>query len=412
MAFRKKSTLGPGLIITAAFIGPGTITTCTLAGTNFGYTLLWTMLFAIIATYVLQEMSGRVGLVSGMGLGEALNKELPKRMRVAGIIMVISAIGIGNAAYQTGNIIGANLGLSVISGFEKVSFSSIELSIWPLVIGGFAFVLLWFGTYKSLAKVFAGFVGLISLCFIVTAVMIKPDFVGLIKGLFIPKLTENNMYIALGLVGTTIPPYNFFLYASLIKEKFKDKNDLRAARLDMFTAVLIGGLISMSIIITASAAFFGSSIEITSAGDMAIQLEPLLGAWAKIAIAVGLFGAGMSSAITAPLAAAYAITGVLQWDKRLQSRRFRAIWCTVLFTGMFFASIGLPPVPAIIFAQVANGAILPVVALFLLYIMNNKRLLGEHTNSLRENIIGGIIILITIALGIRGIILGVQAVFN
>jgi len=379
MARRLRTSIGPGLFITAAFIGPGTVTTCTIAGADFGYALLWTLLFAVIATYVLQEMSGRIGLVGGMGLGEALYRELTGRtMRVIGMIMVVCAIGIGNAAYQTGNILGATLGLSSLTRIDVMHLYFIDVSLWPIIIGGISFLLLWFGTYKSLEKVFAGFVALMSLCFIITAVLIKPDFVSLIKGMFLPRLTENNLYIALGLVGTTIPPYNFFLYASIVKEKWADKSDLGAARLDMLTAVLIGGVISMAIVVTASAAFFGTDASITNAGDMAIQLEPLLGTWARAAIAIGLFGAGMS-------------------------KRFRIIWCAVLFTGVFFASIGLRPVPAIIFAQVANGIILPVVAVFLLYIMNNKRLLGEHVNSLRANIIGGIIILITIILGARGI---------
>lgn len=404
MARRLRTSIGPGLFITAAFIGPGTVTTCTIAGADFGYALLWTLLFAVIATYVLQEMSGRIGLVGGMGLGEALYRELTGRvMRVIGIIMVVCAIGIGNAAYQTGNILGAKLGLSSLTGIDEIPVYFIDVSLWPIIIGGISFLLLWFGTYKSLEKVFAGFVALMSLCFIITAVLIKPDFASLVKGMFLPRLTENNLYIALGLVGTTIPPYNFFLYASIIKEKWSGEKDLGAARLDMLTAVLIGGVISMAIVVTASAAFFGTDASITNAGDMAIQLEPLLGTWAKAAIAIGLFGAGMSSAMTAPLAAGYAISGTFRWGSNLKDKRFRIIWCAVLFTGVFFASIGLKPVPAIIFAQVANGIILPVVAVFLLYIMNNKRLLGEHVNSLRANIIGGIIILITIILGARGI---------
>jgi len=404
MARRLRTSIGPGIFITAAFIGPGTVTTCTIAGADFGYVLLWTLLFAVIATYILQEMCGRIGLIGGMGLGEALNRELPGRViRIIGIIMVVCAIGIGNAAYQTGNILGAALGLSSLTRINVIHLYLIDVGLWPIIIGVISFFLLWFGTYKSLEKVFAGFVAIMSLCFIITAVMIKPDFIGLIKGMFLPRLTENNLYIALGLVGTTIPPYNFFLYASIIKEKWSGKKDLGAARLDMFTAVLIGGIISMAIVVTASAAFFGKNIIIEGAGDMANQLEPLLGTWAKAAIAIGLFGAGMSSAMTAPLAAGYAISGTLRWKSSLKDTRFRIIWCTVLFTGVFFSSIGLKPVPAIIFAQVANGIILPVVAVFLLYIMNNKRLLGEHVNSLRANIIGGIIILITIVLGARGI---------
>ncbi|MFC1555998.1 divalent metal cation transporter [candidate division KSB1 bacterium] len=124
MSFWKKTAVGPGLIITAAFIGPGTVTTCTIAGAGYGYALLWSLLFACGATYILQEMSGRLGLVGGTGLGEALNSELPSGFpRIAGIIMIVSAIGIGNAAYQTGNILGASLGLSALTGVQIEYFT-------------------------------------------------------------------------------------------------------------------------------------------------------------------------------------------------------------------------------------------------------------------------------------------------
>ena len=131
--------------------------------------------------------------------------------------MVVGASGEGNAGYKAGNVIVSDLGLSAITVFEKISVFSAEISLWPLFIGGAAFMLLWFGSYKSLAKVFAGFVALMSIFCIVTAAMIKPDFIALVKCILVPKLTENNKYIALGLIGTTIPTYNFFLYSSLIR---------------------------------------------------------------------------------------------------------------------------------------------------------------------------------------------------
>ncbi len=393
---RKNPILGPGLIITAAFIGPGTVTTCTLAGSSYGYTLLWALVFAAVATFILQDMSGRLGLIGGSGLGEAVQTELPAGiLRISGMFLVVCAIGIGNAAYQTGNLIGAALGLASISG--------LSISFWSPVIGVAAFLMLFFGSYKHLEWIFSGLVFLMSLCFVVTAFIIRPDIGSIISGMFVPKAGGESLYIALGLVGTTIVPYNLFLYASVIRQKWQSPDDLPLARKNLLVAVAIGGVISMSIVITASAAFFGSGAQINSAGDMAVQLEPLLGTWAKIFIAIGLFGAGMTSSVTAPLAAAFALSGIFGWKNDMKSKRFRSVWIIVLLTGIFFASIGLRPVPAIVFAQVANGIFLPVIAVFLLYVMNVKRLMGKHVNSWKSNIAGAIIILISFALGLKGI---------
>ncbi len=394
MRGRSRPLLGPGLMITAAFIGPGTITTCTLAGSDFGYTLLWVLVFASLATFILQEMSGRLAVIGGIGLGEALDQQLHSRFtRFIGISIVICAVGAGNAAYQTGNFLGASLGLAALTGTD--------IHRWPVILGIISFLLLWFGSYKTLERVLGGFVALMSLCFVLTAVMAGPEIGSFLKGMFIPRLSEDSLYVALGLVGTTIVPYNLFLYSSIIRETWSAKGDLRAARFDLFIAVLVGGGISMAIMTTASAAFFQAGAPITSAADLAIQLEPLLGNWAKATIAIGLFGAGMSSAIAAPLATAYAISGILGWKAGFKDRRFRLVWMAVLLSGCLLASIGLQPLIAILFAQVANGILLPFVAIFLLWVANNRHLLGENVNSWKANLAGSLVIATTLILGIR-----------
>ena len=385
----------PGLIITAAFIGPGTITTCTLAGSNLGYTLLWVLIFASFATFILQEMSGRLSLVGGLGLGKALHDALPGRtIRLLGIMVVVCAVGIGNAAYQTGNLLGASLGLSALTGTGA--------QVWPLTVGFIAFTLLWIGSYKTLERVLCGFVVLMSACFILTALLARPNLGLLLEGMLIPRLSEDSLYIALGLVGTTIVPYNLFLYSSVIREGWGTGGDLRTARMDLLGAVLLGGAISMAVVTTASAAFFQKDTQIVNAADMAVQLEPLLGNWAKAAMAIGLFGAGMSSAITAPLAAAYALQGMCGWKAGLTRMRFRLVWMAVLVTGIIGSSIDLQPVSAILFAQVANGIMLPFVAMFLLYAANSRRLLGDAVNSWKANLAGAVVIVMTLVLGLRG----------
>jgi Mn2+/Fe2+ NRAMP family transporter len=255
-----------------------------------------------------------------------------------------------------------------------------------------------------LEKVFTGFVAVMSLCFVLTAIIVRPDFSGIIKGMFIPGINEKNLLIALGLVGTTIVPYNLFLYSSIVKEKWEGKNNISEMRLDLLLAVIVGGIISMAIVITSSAAFFGKGVVISSAGDMAVQLEPLLGVWAKAAVAIGLFGAGMTSAITAPLAAAYAITTSLGLKSDLKSKWFRVVWISVLFAGIFVALLNLKPIPVIIFAQIANGIMLPLIVVLIAIIINNNKILKGYINTFKGNVVTLVIILITLTLGIKGII--------
>jgi Mn2+/Fe2+ NRAMP family transporter len=137
---------------------------------------------------------------------------------------------------------------------------------------------------------------------------------------------------------------------------------------------------------------------------MAKQLEPLLGRWAKYFFAFGLFSAGLSSSITAPLAAAYATAGALGWKRDLKDKKFKTIWMIVLAVGIVFSGIGLKPISAIIFAQAANGILLPIVAIFLLYVMNNKQRLGQYVNRGITNVLGGIVVLVAIGLGLRSIL--------
>ncbi len=403
---KKIKSIGPAALVTAAFIGPGTVTTCSIAGAKFGYALLWGLLFSIVATIVLQEMSARLGIVSRKGLGEALREQSANRFtKYLAIFLVISAIAIGNAAYETGNILGGALGLETITGFSIISFSdSFSINIWGPIIGLFAFGIMILGSYKTLEKILVTLVILMSLAFITTSIVIAPNLGKILNGVFIPDLPKGSALTLVALIGTTVVPYNLFLHASAVQERWKDHTGLKQARTDIFISIILGGLISMSIVITSAVAFLGSANEIQNAGDMAIQLQPLLGNWAKIFMAFGLFAAGVSSAVTAPLAAAYATAGILGWEKNLKDKKFKAIWFFILLVGILLSAFGLKPVEAILFAQVTNGILLPIIAVYLLWVMNSKKILGDFRNNVATNIIGGIVVLIAIGLGIRSIL--------
>ncbi len=391
---------GPGVLVAAAFIGPGTLTTCTIAGADFGFALLWGLVFSIMATLVLQEMAARLGIITRQGLGEALRKHFDTPLlRLLTIVLVVSAITIGNAAFETGNIMGATLGLSSFA-----NDSILWKNVFVLLIGLVTFSLLFFGTYKLIEKVMIALVILMSIAFLTTAFIVGPPLTQILKGMFIPTIPAGAILPLMALIGTTVVPYNLFLYASAVQQRWKSKDRLPDARFDMFVSVMLGGLVSAAIVVTAAVAFQHDADSPANASDLARQLQPLLGSWSEYFIAGGLFAAGISSAITAPLAAAWATTGIMGWKKDMGSWRFRAVWMFILFTGVVLSLTGFRPIEVILFAQAANGILLPVIAMYLLWVVNSKKVMGVFTNSVRSNLLGGIVVLIALGLGIRSLL--------
>ena len=219
--------VGPGVLVSAAFIGPGTVTVCTLAGVNFGFSLLWALLLSIVACIVLQEMAARLGIVTQNGLSEAIRTEVKNPLfKTLSIVLVFAAIVLGNAAYEAGNITGAVLGVSAVFPSLRFETGFGSLDLWSLVIGTIAFILLALGNYRVLEKVFVGLVIIMSLAFLVTAVSVKPDFLLILKGLFIPSNSSAGILSVMALIGTTVVPYNLFLHASLVSEKWNKKKIL------------------------------------------------------------------------------------------------------------------------------------------------------------------------------------------
>lgn len=392
--------LGPGILVSAAFIGPGTVTVCSLAGVHFGYSLLWALMISIIACIILQEMSARLGLITGMGLSECIRKELHNLFfRNLVLILIFSAIVIGNGAYEAGNITGAVLGMEAITGNMTIAIGRFSINLWSLLIGSFAFLLLWFGSYKKLEKAFIALVFLMSLAFIITAFLTKPQLPEIIRG-FVPQKLNAGLFTIIALVGTTVVPYNLFLHASLVSEKWQGKGKLKLVRNELVFSILLGGVVSMAILICAAAA----NIEgVENAADLAAGLEPLFGISAKFFLALGLLAAGITSSITAPLAAAFVVKGCLGWKRGLGSGRFKAVWIIVLLIGIILSGIGLKPVQIINFAQIANGLVLPIVAFFLFWVVNRRSLMGENRNSLVQNILGVAVITLALFLGLKSV---------
>ena len=386
--------VGPGVLIAAAFIGPGTVTLCSIAGASFGYSLLWALLLSIIATIVLQEMSLRIGLITNMGLAEVIRVSIKNKfINRFLILLILCSILIGNAAYEAGNITGASLGIMAIINSETLNYI-------PLLIGFISFVILYIGDYKILERSLIFLVIVMSLSFLITAIMTKPNLSTLLNGLFIPKINSESLIVVLGLIGTTVVPYNLFLHSSLVKEKWNDISKLKIARIESFISIVIGGIVSMAIIITAASV---SNDNVKSVIDLAKGLEPLYGKFAIYFLGIGLFASGITSSITAPLAAAYVAKSCFGWKGSLKSLNFRLVWFFILLIGVVVSLLKLNPIEVIKFAQFSNSLLLPIIAILLFWLINNKSVFQNSYSYKLQNILVTIIILITILLGAKGI---------
>ena len=387
--------IGPGVLIAAAFIGPGTVTLCTIAGASFGYSLIWAIILSTFSTIVLQEMSLRIGLVTRMNLAEVIRTSIKSKILNRFIILlIISSILIGNTAYEAGNITGASLGISAIINYESINYI-------PVFIGLIAFVILYQGDYKILEKSLVSLVIVMSISFFITAIMTRPDITSLLKGIFKPQVNSSNLIVVLGLIGTTVVPYNIFLHSSLVSEKWNSIEKLKVARIESFISILLGGLVSLSIIITAASV---SNQNVTGVIDLAKGLEPLYGKFAIYFLGLGLFASGITSSITAPLAAAYVAKSCFGWNNSLKSKRFRLVWIFILITGVFVSMIKINPIEIIKFAQFSNSLLLPIIAIILLWLINNKNIISSKFNYKYQNIFGFLIVIISLVLGIKGLI--------
>lgn len=384
-------------VIAAAFIGPGTVATCAAAGAGFGLTLLWALVFSTFATFVLQEAAARLTVVSGRDLASALSHRGGGTGRLAGVVLVVVAILLGCAAYEAGNVLGGVTGAALALPLSPATLT--------LAVGTLAALLLWLGNPKTVARALAAFVALMGVAFLVSAALLAPPAGALAAGALLPTLPAGAGLLVLGLVGTTVVPYNLFLGSGVAAGQV-----LSDVRFGLAVSVGLGGVISMGVVVVGSSLDGEFSFE-----ALAAVVALRLGAWAAPLFAAGLFAAGLSSAVTAPLAAAITAAGLFgdsehpqRWAPR--SWRFRAVWAAVLATGIVVGLSGLRPVPVILVAQAANGVLLPWVAVFLLLAVNDRRLMGETgLNRRGSNLATALVVGVAVVLGTSGVLRAVVA---
>ena len=358
----RRFFFNPAFVVTAAFIGPGTITMCILTGTNYGFDLLWAVLFSTLITIFIQNIAARISFYSKKGLATTiLDNEKNRILKILLMFLIFSSIFIGNSAYEAGNLSGTLIGTNGILNLLSINLSNfIQLIIICLIIS----ILIFINNYKILSNILMLIVGFMSLSFLISSILTKPDFIEILKGLFIPSFNSNNILNIIGIVGTTVVPYNLFLHAALVNKKYKD---MRSVKLDTIIAVTIGGVISICIIVT-SASMQGSNI--TNPSEIGNLLEPLYGKISNWIINLGFFCAGLTSSITAPIAAAIIFCEC--FNLKLNGFYYKVVSISVILIGFIFSSIYELPIQIILFAQIANGILLPVLGVLLFILINKK----------------------------------------
>lgn len=378
-------------VVSAAFIGPGTITTAAKSGAAFGTELLWALLFSTLACLLLQEAAARLTMVSGKNLGQAILHQFEKsKAKLPVLILVLGAIVVGAAAYEMGNLLGA------VAGFRLI----VDLPAWLLVliIGGVAALILNIPSLKIISTIMGFAVVIMGIGFLITAVLIKPELGSVLKGTFIPRFPATNAasMLVLGLIGTTIVPYNLFLGSGISTQN----QSIKEMRFGLAVAVLLGGLFSMAVLIVGTAVSSEFSFE-----SLSLALQEKIGPAGKYLLGFGLFAAGFTSTITAPLASAITLKSLFgnknpeKWSTN--SLNFKSGWLVVLLTGIGFAIGNVKPIPAIILAQALNGFLLPFVSTFLFIVINNKKIVRQQGNSLWVNLLMIFVIFITLILGLN-----------
>lgn len=398
----KLKEIGPGAIITASFIGPGTVTTATRAGAGFGFALLWAVIFAIIATIILQEMVARIGVVTKQGLGENIRELFDNKiLKFASVYIVMIAVAIGCAAYISGDLLGTSLGVSYL-------FNVPENIVAP-ILGVIILILALIGGYKVIEKLMIFLIIIMGITFITTMFVAGPDIAELFKGAFVPGVPSGSILLVIALIGTTVVPYNFFIHAQTASEKWGDTSKMSDMRLDTILMISVGGLITAAILITAGALIQGT--EVTSVVELAAPLEPLMGGLAPVFISVGLFAAGFSSAIASPMGAAATVSSFMHWKGGFTNKKYKLIFALVISIGIITSAIGFEPLEVLLIAQALNGLILPIIAIFIMIVINKKGLMGNFKNLLALNIAGYVVTAVVTFLGLYSMIDAVTSFF-
>ena len=390
------AVVGPGLITANVDNDAGGIYTYSLAGAQFGYSLLWTMIPITVALVIVQEMAARMGAVTGKGLSDLIREEYG--FRVTFLLMIALVVtNFGNIMAEFAGV-ASSLELFHLSRYVVVPLAA--LLVWVLVVRG---------TYQSVEKIFLA-ASAFYVCYVIAGLLAHPDWKAALLGTVSrPSATGirdyGYLFMVIGLVGTTIAPWmQFYLQASIV-EKGITARQYRASRWDVIVGCLFTDVVAWFVIVACAATLYASGHStIADAADAAQALRPLAGQYAYLLFAAGLFNASLFAASILPISTSYAVCEGLGLESGLDKKFHEAPAFYWLYTLLIVAGAGVllvprfPLVHVMVLSQVVNGVVLPFVLIFMLLLINDRELMGEHVNSRWYNVVAWSTVGVTIAL--------------
>ncbi|MBZ5565171.1 MAG: Nramp family divalent metal transporter [Acidobacteriia bacterium] len=386
--------LGPGIITANVDNDAGGIYTYSVAGAQFGFSLLWTLIPITVALIIVQEMVARMGVVTGKGLADLIREEYG--FRTTFILMVLLIItNLGNTVSE---FAGLASGMSVFGMSRFVAVPLGALFVWLLVVKG---------SYRYVEKVFLA-ACVIYIAYPVSCFLARPDWTSSLISTFKPSFhfTAGYLYMIIGLVGTTIAPWmQFYLQAAVVEKGVKLRNYFYS-KLDVIVGCIITDVVAFFIIVACAATIYVSGHrEIRDAADAAMALRPLAGQAASALFAVGLCNASLFSACILPLATAYYVCEGLGLESGINKRfseapAFYWLYTSLIFVGMLIVVLlsESQQVPIILLSQVANGILLPIVVIFMLQLTNREDIMGKYRNTRFFNVVARITCVVMVGL--------------
>ncbi|MBI3752641.1 MAG: Nramp family divalent metal transporter [Deltaproteobacteria bacterium] len=386
------SVIGPGIITANVDNDAGGIATYSIAGAHFGYSLLWTLIPITLALIVVQEMSARMGAVTGKGLAELIRENYGVKATFW-LMLFLFITDLGNTAAEFAGWAASNE-LFGVNKYISVPISA--LFVWLLVVKG---------TYHVVEKVFLA-VCVVYFVYIPAAFLARPDWSQVAIQTIKPTFQFNNDYLVtlIGVVGTTIAPWMQFYLQSSIVEKGIRKEDYWASRIDVIVGCFLTDIVAFFIIVACGATLFKAGIQITSAEEAAASLAPIAGKYASVLFAIGLANASLFAASILPLATAYYICEGMGWEAGVSKNfkdapQFMWLYTILISIGALIVLIPKAPLIAIMrVSQVVNGIMLPPVLIFMLFLINKKNLMGNYINTKTFNVIAWVTAVILIIL--------------
>lgn len=388
------TVMGPGIITANVDNDAGGITTYSLAGAQFGYNLLWTFIPMIIALAVIQEMGVRMGIVSGKGLADLIREKVGIKLTFIMMIALLIA--------NFGNVLAEFSGIAVSTGiFGIPTFVALPLAalfVWLLVVKG---------NYKSVEKVFL-LASALYLSYIVAGYLAQPDWALAAKSMLIPQISLDTAYITMviGMVGTTIAPWMMFYIQSSVVEKGITLQNLKYSKIDAIFGAIVVNIVAFFIVVACAATINANGIQVNNVADVSSALAPLAGQYASILFALGFLNASLFAASILPLSTAYYVCESLGVEAGVnkgfrEAPVFHGLYLGLIILAVIIISIPNVPLLMILFlSQVANGILLPFVLIFMLLIINDKKIMGEYVNSRAFNFIAILTAIIVMGLSI------------